>query len=85
MNEDIKTMVENFHMGFISPTEFLMQYSEYLRFLGAEKCIVDKMDELLSGLACSVAAMLESGNRNNNRIENYGNPAWSDNYEEGTY
>ena len=81
MNEDLKTMVDNFNMGFITPTDFLRQYEDYLRTLGAEKCLSDKMDELLSGLACSIVGMLEMNNKNCNRIENYGTAAWSDHYD----
>lgn len=72
MTDTIKQMCENLEMGFISPLEFLMQYADILRMLGAEKCIKDKMNEKLQDLALDICHMLKTGNEQNNQVENYG-------------
>ena len=72
MTEMIKMMCENYQMGFITSHEFLLQYSDILRSLGANKCVEDKMDELLEPFASAVAEMLMKGNPESNMIEHYG-------------
>ncbi|UKK61139.1 hypothetical protein L6468_08990 [Prevotella communis] len=78
LKKELFTMAENLEMGFISPLEFLLQYGDILRALGAEKCLNDKMSEILEPLATSIAAMVKKGNVNNNQIENFGSPAFQD-------
>lgn len=76
MKEMIRQMCENYRMGFITSHEFLMQYSDTLRFLGANKCVEDKISELLEPFASAVADMLMSDNSEYNMIEHYGTEAF---------
>lgn len=72
MNEEIRQMVENYHMGFISSHDFLCQYTDFLRQFGAHKCIEDKISEQLNNLADDIINMLSCGNKYNNMIEHHG-------------
>lgn len=77
MEEQIKMMLENYELGFISSMDFLSQYKNILQLFGAHKCIEDKMNEALSDLANGIFKMLKSGNETNNQIENFGTPAFN--------
>lgn len=62
MKKEILEMVENFEMGFISPKEFLNQYSDLLAYLGSADDLDKRLDDLLHPLAKFVADKLKEGN-----------------------
>ena len=76
MNE-IKELIEQYEMGFISPVDFLRRYVAILQFFGAHKCVEDKVNELLHDFTEDVVKMLKSGNATNNQIEAHGTGAWT--------
>ena len=49
--EEIKTIKENYEMGFISSIEFLWQYAGVLAKLGAQGELLDAMNKELAPLA----------------------------------
>ncbi len=69
--KELKEIASNYQMGFISPTEFLMQVKDFLHFAGAEKCLTDKMDESLLPLADFMCGILTSSNKDYKRIEDF--------------
>ena len=54
-------MVENYEMGFISPKEFLNQFSDLLAYLGSASDLNIEINNLLSPLANFVANKLKEG------------------------
>lgn len=61
MKKEILDMVENYEMGFISPNEFLNQFSDLLAYLGSADDLEERMNNLLSPLAKFVANKLKEG------------------------
>lgn len=49
--EEIKTIKENYSMGFISSYEFLCQYAGVLNKLGAQGELIDAINTVLAPLA----------------------------------
>ena len=75
--EEIKKLIENREMGFISTLDFLMTYYAILRSLGAHKCLEDKMCEILEDFEGDIIHMLKTGNATNNQIEAHGTGTWT--------
>lgn len=61
MKKEILEMVENYEMGFISPKEFLNQYSNLLAYLGCANDLNDEINNLLLHLANFLAKKLKEG------------------------
>lgn len=61
MKKEILDMVENYEMGFISPKEFLNQFSDLLAYLGSASDLNIEINNLLSPLANFVANKLKEG------------------------
>lgn len=49
--KEIKTIKENYELGFISPHEFLCELCDVLEELGAQGELIDTMNETLAPLA----------------------------------
>lgn len=61
MKKEILEMVENYELGFISPKEFLNQFSDLLAYLGSASDLNIEINNLLSPLANFVANKLKEG------------------------
>lgn len=62
MNE-LKQILQNYRMGFITPVEFIYQYMDVLRQMGAEKELHQVFNNLNMPLAEFLAGIIEGNNK----------------------
>ena len=58
MENTFKTLLQNYELGFISPSEFILKYADILFLAGADTVLRKKMDECLLPLANYCADIL---------------------------
>ena len=59
MEKEIKDLVNNYELGFISPQEFISRYMEMLTALGAEQELYNVWSELDAPLANHLLGILK--------------------------
>ena len=58
MENTFKTLLQNYELGFVSPSEFLFKYLDILTLAGADTVLREKMDDCLLPLANYCADIL---------------------------